>query len=830
MSLRNLLPKSLTARLYAGGLLAFAAVFVLAIAALVYADRTQQAAQRFYTDGLTGVVAATELEMLIEQYRRVIETAPVDFESMEADRNDADAEALVSAIRGLLGRARSPSLRQLAPDLAPLEKQGKQVLHLARNFGQEQALAAVGEHTRLAKAFVEVVRRHKADKLNQTSIDVQRITAASQRLTTWVLGSAMLALVIIGPIGLGLVRSVVHRMHPVMAAMQRLAHNDTAVVIPATLERDEVGDIARAVKVFQHNAIELLDKQQSLKRLNGWLDIALNNMARGLSMFDAEERLVLCNARYREIYAMPEAASQTGMPFSDILRHVNSIDASSSHRRQNDCSSGEVWQQALMMARSEGSPVTRLTHLTDGRCISVTFQPLPGGGWVDLHEDVTEQQAAEEKIRRLAQIDTLTEVGNRHHFREQLLLAYQSLPDTGGFAVHWIDLDRFKEVNDTLGHPVGDALLKQVAARLDSIMRREDFVARLGGDEFAVIQGSALTEDQSEIVARRILAKLTAPYEVLGNRVSIGASIGVAMAPRNGKSPDDLLKNADIALYKAKAAGRGKFVFFRPEHETEVKDRHQLENDLRQAIGTEQLELHYQPIVDLVSGVVLSCEALMRWRHPERGMIPPVQFIPIAEESGLIVDLGAWALRRACADAASWPAPTRVAVNLSAVQFGNHDLAHVTQEALTSAGLPAERLELEITESLLLKDDSRTTAILHKLRASGVSIALDDFGTGFASLSYLRKFPFDKIKIDQTFVRDLPDREDCEAIVRAVTGLARMLDMLTIAEGVETAEHLMRARAAGCNAAQGYYFSRPVRNAELLAVLAGCSARLLEAA
>ena len=546
-------------------------------------------------------------------------------------------------------------------------------------------------------------------------------------------------------------------------------------------------------------------------------------------MFDANRRLQLCNRSYAAIYGLEQGTLKPGMTLAEIIARYTELSSQQSATGAKPAAA-EGWIEALDATLASGRPNTQVRQLADGRTVSVSFQPLPGGGWVDVHEDITEKRSVEERITRLVQIDTLTDVANRRYFRERLAELCEMRGCAGGFAVHWLDLDRFKEVNDTLGHPVGDALLKEVARRLSGIVRGGDLVSRLGGDEFAIIQVAIEREEQASALARRVLDVIGKPYFVANQRVSIGTSIGIVLAPEHGMTPDDLLKNADIALYRAKSAGRGNAVFFHPDQGEELRQRRELELDLKKGLEEGQLELHYQPIVCLETGRVLSCEALMRWRHPERGIIPPGRFIPLAEETGLIVELGAWSIRQACRDAANWPVPARVAVNLSAVQFGADDLCRVARDALADAGLASDRLELEVTESLLLADDARTTAMLLELRASGVSIALDDFGTGFASLSYLRSFPFDKIKIDQTFVRDLPQREDCGAIVRAVTGLARMLDMRTVAEGVETEEQVRLVRAAGCHAAQGYFFSRPVPCAELAAAIERCSTLLAEAA
>ena len=397
-------------------------------------------------------------------------------------------------------------------------------------------------------------------------------------------------------------------------------------------------------------------------------------------------------------------------------------------------------------------------------------------------------------------------------------------------AVLCLDLDRFKPVNDTLGHPVGDALLRAVAARLLACVREGDTAARLGGDEFAVLQAGAGQPEAAGALARRLVEALSAPYEVLGHQVVVGASVGVALAPGDGRDPDELLKRADMALYRAKADGRGTFRSFEPGMDARLQARRLLELDLRKALAAGELELHYQPLVDLRTGAVSALEALLRWRHPARGLVPPGEFVPLAEEIGLIVPVGGWVLRRACADAAGWPGGVRVAVNLSAAQFRGRELVAAVVGALAAAGLAPARLELEITETVLLRDGEATLATLRELRALGVRIAMDDFGTGYSSLGYLRSFPFDKIKIDRCFVRDLGASADCEAIVRAVTGLGGSLGIATTAEGVETEEQLERLRAEGCDEAQGFHLGRPMPAADVRALLDRGDARQRPAA
>jgi diguanylate cyclase (GGDEF)-like protein len=443
---------------------------------------------------------------------------------------------------------------------------------------------------------------------------------------------------------------------------------------------------------------------------------------------------------------------------------------------------------------------------------------MPDGGWVATHEDVTERQRAEASIAFMAQHDALTRLANRVLFQDRLEQAIAMAGRGSEFAVIYLDLDHFKPVNDTLGHAVGDGLLQAVANRLQACVREGDTVARLGGDEFAIIQLAIGQPYHAELLTSRVIETFLEPFNVQGHQIAVGISIGVALAPGDGAAAETLLRNADIALYLAKTEGRGTVRFFEPEMDAHIQLRRSLELDLRDAIVRNEFELYYQPLVNVASGNVTGFEALLRWHHPVRGLVSPADFIPVAEETGLIVAIGEWVLRMACFEAENWPAEISIAVNLSPVQFKAGDLVTTVRAALAASGLRPDRLELEITESVLLHDSVGTLAALHQLRAMGITVALDDFGTGYSSLSYLRSFPFDKIKIDQSFVHNLVDNKESMLIIRAVTGLGHSLCMKTTAEGVETQEQLDKLRQEGCTEVQGYLFSRP-RPARELAVL-----------
>ena len=556
------------------------------------------------------------------------------------------------------------------------------------------------------------------------------------------------------------------------------------------------------LRVLDRTLGELHDTQRSLAAQNERLDAALNNMSQGLVMFDSSARLVVCNKRYLEMFSLSPEAVRPGCTIREVLDQRVATGGFSADYV-------EAYRTDLLAAVAHGATFSKNTKLPDGRVISIINQPMADGGWVATHEDITERLAAEERIKHLAHYDALTGLPNRVTFYERLetVLSRQRRSETIG--VLSLDLDRFKNVNDTLGHPVGDQLLKAAADRMRSCVRSEDLVARLGGDEFAIVQGSSTQSSDLSALATRLIEVVGAPYDLDGHQVIVGTSVGIAVAPTDSNQPDQLMKNADLALYRAKANGGGAFRFFEAEMDARMQARHALELDLRKAVVNGEFELFYQPVIDVKTGQINSFEALIRWHHPERGMIAPLEFIPVAEETGLIVQIGEWVLRRACSEAVRWPKHITIAVNLLPAQFKSRNLVPMVINALAASGLPATRLELEITELVLVQENEGAFATLHQLRDLGIKIAMDDFGTGYSSLGYLRSFPFDKIKIDQSFIRDLPGKLESLAIVRAVVGLSSSLGITTIAEGVETKEQLASVTAEGCNEFQGYLISWP---------------------
>jgi diguanylate cyclase (GGDEF)-like protein len=554
----------------------------------------------------------------------------------------------------------------------------------------------------------------------------------------------------------------------------------------------------------------LQERDRDLHTRNARFDAALNNMSHGLCMADKDERLIVCNTRFLELFALSPGVAKPGVMIADLFRAMTS-----GEKYEVTVVEG-VWKKQLALSR-EYRQGSFFEEGADGRAVAVSHQPMVDGGWVATYEDITERRRSEARISFLAHHDSLTSLPNRVLFRDKLEKTLGELRAPQEKALLFcLDLDHFKTVNDTLGHAAGDTLLECVSQRLKRCVRSDDLVARLSGDEFAILHLTTGRVQQSEKLAQRVIDVVSAPYDIDGQRVVIGLSIGMAAATTAGPSAEVLLKNADMALYRAKADGRGLFRAYEVEMDAEFQARRAVESDLREAMERQQLEVFYQPVFDLAANRIGGYEALVRWRHPTRGLIPPAQFIPIAEDTGLIVPIGAWILRQACRDAAAWPDHIKVAVNFSPVQFRGDGVVQTVSDALQASGLRPGRLELEITESTLMQDSEKTAVMLHSLRGLGLRMALDDFGTGYSSLSYLRRFPFDKIKIDQSFVTEMITRPDCRAIVNSISELAGRLGMTTTAEGVETAEQLRLVHQAGCTEAQGYYFGRPAPLAEMV--------------
>jgi diguanylate cyclase (GGDEF)-like protein len=551
-------------------------------------------------------------------------------------------------------------------------------------------------------------------------------------------------------------------------------------------------------------------------------DLALNNMQQGLFMFDHAGLLLVVNRRFCTLFGVPEGEFAPGMTYDEVTERV----VAAGHVSAEEMRAIRE-RRAGLIERNQHATAT--CELANGRAFTMTYQPM-ADGWLGTFEEITERREAEARIAHLARHDALTDLPNRVQLREKLDQALVVARRGGLLALHCLDLDQFKAVNDTLGHPVGDGLLQAVAQRLRQGVRETDTVARLGGDEFAIVQAEIDSPIEATELASRLVELIEAPFEIEGHQIVIGTSIGITFAPQDGLEADQLMKCADLALYRAKVDGRGVYRLFQTEMDAAMQARRVMELDLRLALQAGQLEVFYQPLIDVRTRRVAGFEALVRWRHPTKGLVQPDRFIPLAEETGMIVPIGEWVMGQACADASAWPDALKVAVNLSAVQFRNRNLIAAVTAALHRSGLAPSRLEIEITETVMLQDTSATLATLHQLQDLGIQIAMDDFGTGYSSLSYLRRFPFDRIKIDQSFVRDLGKRADCIAIVRAVTALGTELGMAVTAEGVETSQQLETVERAGCTEAQGYFFSSAVPGCAVPDLLQSIADRLLPGA
>jgi len=643
---------------------------------------------------------------------------------------------------------------------------------------------------------------------------VGKIVAAQAQRTWIAIIALLLAAVVITVI---VARSIAPPIQRAVRIAQAIANGrlDNEIAVSG---QGETADLLRSLAIMQRNiaaamgrihglmADQATSHQSELVAQHARLEAALENMNQGLCLFDSNDRLVVANRRFAELFGAPEL----GASAAAVLN-----------------SSGLV---GLMKLSQADTAAVFSCSLPDGRNIAVTQRPIRAGGWVATYEDTTERRAAEARLTHMAQHDQLTGLANRAVFQEHMrrvlghaqagrAQAGHALADSA-VAVLCLDLDRFKAVNDALGHAAGDTVLRTVAQRLRECTRDTDLIVRIGGDEFVIVQAAANQPAAATALAHRLVAALSQPVDLDQQQVVIGTSIGVALSEAASDTAETLLREADIALYRAKADGLGTIRFFEAAMDVLVQARRKLELELRNALALKQFELFYQPLVNAERGGIEGFEALVRWRHPDRGLVSPTAFIPVAEEIGLIGPLGEWVISKACFDAAKWPGSLKVAVNLSPAQFRHRSIAEHVQAALELSGLPAGRLELEITESVLLQDDADVMKTLFALRALGVRISMDDFGTGYSSLSYLRRFPFDKIKIDQSFVQGMVKHEDCRAIVRAVIGLGQSLKIAVNAEGVETAEQWDALRAEGCDQVQGFLFSRPRPGDDVLGMLA----------
>lgn len=533
-------------------------------------------------------------------------------------------------------------------------------------------------------------------------------------------------------------------------------------------------------------------------------EAVVEGLSQGLVLYDADDKLILRNSHYLKLYPSLAEIAVPGAHYCNVVRAEATNFENAAHLQER-------------IERHRDPHNMFELRLADNQWILVNEHRTGDGGTVVHYTDISKIKQREGEINYLAHHDSLTDLANRTTFLAKIKDASARYRRWGEkYTVFMLDLDRFKNVNDTLGHPAGDSMLKETARRLRSMLRETDVLARLGGDEFAIIQSGEPSQREGAIgLANKIIAAVSEPYDIAGNKVQIGVSIGIVLAPDHGTEPNELLKEADLALYRSKSNGRNDYCFFDVEMGTIANARQKLEVELREAVARNELELHYQPLVDFKTLKLSGMEALIRWRHPQRGLVPPVQFIPLAEETGLINRIGEWILERACTDAAAWPMPIKVSVNLSPVQLSNPNLLDVILCALVESGLPPARLELEITETALFKSDLDCLAVMRRLKNLGVSIALDDFGTGYSSLAQLTMFPFDKIKIDKSFTQNLGLRPECAAIIAAVITLTQKLGITTTAEGIETLEQFRELTLAGVDTAQGYLLDRPLPAADI---------------
>jgi diguanylate cyclase (GGDEF)-like protein len=533
----------------------------------------------------------------------------------------------------------------------------------------------------------------------------------------------------------------------------------------------------------------------------GQLKAALENMPQGICMVDERGHLTACNTHFLHMLQLPSDAFADGKSFIDVLKH------SPVFADHIGCQTRLYATEYFEIVRSR-NPANVQQLWFDDRVMSITHQPLATGGFIETVDDITELLKADARITHMAMHDALTDLPNRALLRQRI---EEALPheDPAGCALLYIDLDRFKNVNDTLGHAIGDALLQRVAARLTQQLPNGAMVARIGGDEFAVLMRDGIERDRVAMIAEQLICSVSVPYALAGHDIAIGTSVGIAIAPEDGGEWAALAKHADLALYEAKSAGRGCYRFFEVEMERSMNPQRALALELHQAISRHQLELYYQPLINLHPQCVVGFEAVLRWRNPKRGLVGAGELVPLAEELGLIAPIGEWVLRHACWRATRWPEPLRVSVNLSVGQFHGNGLVDAVASALRESGLAPHRLELEIAESMMLDNTEAVLSMLHRLRRIGVSIAMDDFGTGCSSLSYLTMFPFDRIKIDQSFTRGINERPEAAAVIRATTGICASLGIVCTAEGVETGQQLDFILRTGCDEAQGYFFSRP---------------------
>jgi diguanylate cyclase (GGDEF)-like protein len=570
---------------------------------------------------------------------------------------------------------------------------------------------------------------------------------------------------------------------------------------------------------LRRNLLDAVTSEREVSLLAERFNSALSNMPNGLCMFDSERRIVVANRKLNELFDLPSSADLKLWTLSDLVAQCVQM------RKLSEWSAAQFSRS--LEERLSAQTVEKFSiELEDKRTLEFTVEPMENRGMVMLVEDISERKLAEAKINQMAHFDTLTELPNRAILHHRLEEALAHSKRGRACAIHFIDLDQFKQVNDTLGHSRGDLLLQAVAKRLHDAVRSTDFVARFGGDEFIVLQSPISDVKEVSALAERILRSVGTIYDIDGNEVAISASIGVALAPNDGATADEILRNADMALYRAKAESRDTWCFFEAEMEATARARRSLELDLRNALANEAFEIYFQPIIELKTGRISTCEALLRWPHAERGMISPAEFIPVAEDMGIITEIDQWVLRKACIECRRWAGNVNVAVNLSSIQFTRSNVPQLVREALAESGLAANRLEIEITETTLLQDTAKSRAALRELGRMGVRVSLDDFGTKYSSLSYLHSFPLHKVKIDQSFVRNLAKNARMVTLLRGIVRLSAELGLRVAVEGIETEQQLaLVADEGGVDEVQGYLFGVPMPASALRTLLEASTPR-----
>ena len=600
------------------------------------------------------------------------------------------------------------------------------------------------------------------------------------------------------------------------SARQLLGRAAHAADYAEALEAAErhLAEATQARERAEHTVDELDRRKADLVEQNRRFNVALANMSQGLCMFDADQKLLVCNDRYIEIYDLSKDLAAPGTPFRKIIESR----IAKGHFVGDDPQ--KYLEERLASARDPVS-TTKVQELSDGRIIAIMHEPMENGGWVATHEDITQLRRIEAQLSHMSRHDALTDLPNRAQLRECMVASLERAAAEGSsLVVVLVDLARFKEVNDTLGPSVGDALLQGAAQRLWRRLKGVEMIACIGGDEFVVLQMAEKPATAAATLAKKVHGILSTSFDVDDHQIVVSAYIGIAIGPGDGNDPDQLLKNADLALTRAKADGPGNSRFFERAMDRSMQERYTLERDLRAALYNREFTLYYQPQLNLQRDEITGFEALLRWNHPTRGLVSPTEFIPLAEETGLIVPISEWTLRQACEDAVRWPKGIKVAVNLSAAHFHFGNVRQAVISALGASGLLPQGLELEVTESVLLQDGEGVAETLNALHDIGIGIALDDFGTGYSSLSYLRRFRFDKIKIDQSFIQGLTQRANTSlAIVRSIVALGTSLGIAITAEGVETSEQFERARAEGCTEVQGFLLGAPRPLCDVLPVI-----------